>query len=256
MAKITVGSVPTINAAIASRVLEVVDKGLSLGMGKPEPGHMCVEAAVCYAMGEPHSDQPKCVLTAIRSLKIGMNDHGIWDTSPRDANKVRAEALRRVAIAQLGTKGKVTPERWAKAYIAAFWGKSKANKEYMSDLKDWQKDQKAYKVALKKHMENIRVQTTKASSNGSRVECRFEWSFEKKPDLKKAQKDFMDNEIFYELGVKTVKHAKAVCEEVVQALKKAGSPGCKYLYLTEGKKKAPKKAKAKRSTKRLVKRKK
>lgn len=35
---------------IAVKVLEVVDCGLSSGLGKPEPGNMCVEAAVCYAM--------------------------------------------------------------------------------------------------------------------------------------------------------------------------------------------------------------
>jgi hypothetical protein len=36
---------------LSRKVLEVVDAGLVSGMGEPTPGKMCVEAAVCYAMG-------------------------------------------------------------------------------------------------------------------------------------------------------------------------------------------------------------
>ena len=50
-----------INEALARKVLDVVDAGLVKGMGVPEPGKMCVEAAVNYAMGAPHGDQPTCV---------------------------------------------------------------------------------------------------------------------------------------------------------------------------------------------------
>ena len=45
-----------INRKVAKRVLEVVDAGLSSGLGNPKPGEMCVEAAVCYALGLPHGD--------------------------------------------------------------------------------------------------------------------------------------------------------------------------------------------------------
>lgn len=46
-----------INKALAIKVLEVVDAGLSSGMGIPVPGKMCVEAAVNFAMGHEHAPQ-------------------------------------------------------------------------------------------------------------------------------------------------------------------------------------------------------
>jgi hypothetical protein len=58
---------------------------------------MCVEAAVCYALGLPHSDNPPCVGEAVRSFKIALNDSD-W-SSP----KARAIGMRRIAIAQLGS---------------------------------------------------------------------------------------------------------------------------------------------------------
>ena len=83
---------------IARNVLKVVDKGLANGIGIPRPGLMCVEAAVCYALGLPHSDDPPCVIDHLRSIKIRINDSPSW------ANKFeRARGLRRLSIAQLGS---------------------------------------------------------------------------------------------------------------------------------------------------------
>jgi hypothetical protein len=81
----------------ARKVLEVVDAGLVHGMGEPEPGKMCVEAAVCYALGLPHGDDPPCVGKAVREFKIRLND-AQWSS-----DKARAKGMRRVAIAQLGS---------------------------------------------------------------------------------------------------------------------------------------------------------
>jgi len=86
-----------ITADIATRVLATVDAGLSMGPGKPIPGHMCVEAAVCFALGLPHGDNPPCVDPAVRELKIGIND------TPWESRASRARGMRRLAIAQLGT---------------------------------------------------------------------------------------------------------------------------------------------------------
>lgn len=83
---------------IARKVLATVDKGLSAGLGERTPGHMCVEAAVCFAFGLPHGDDPPCVGAAVRAFKIGLNDSVRWG-----GNKARAKGLRRVAIAQLGS---------------------------------------------------------------------------------------------------------------------------------------------------------
>ena len=88
-----------IDAPLARRVLDVVDQGLVSGLGKRIPGQMCVEAAVCFAMDLPHGDEPTCVSPALRRLKIGLNDSQ-W-SSPQ----TRAQGMRRLAIAQLGSAG-------------------------------------------------------------------------------------------------------------------------------------------------------
>lgn len=82
----------------AKRVLEIVDAGLTSGLGDPIPGRMCVEAAVCFAFGEGHDDEPRCVDPRIRKIKITINDAEWWDS---DID--RAKGLRKLAILQLGT---------------------------------------------------------------------------------------------------------------------------------------------------------
>src|ERR1700721_888939 len=88
-----------ITAEVAKKVLTVVDAGLVSGVGIAEPGKMCVEAAVCYALGLPHGDDPDCVSRALRALKIRLND------SRWSSNEARAKGLRRLAVAQLGSVG-------------------------------------------------------------------------------------------------------------------------------------------------------
>ena len=83
--------------AHAAKVLELVNAGLVSGMGEPTPGKMCVEAAVCFALGEPHGDKPSCVGEAVRRFKIGLND-ARWSS-----NEARTEGMREIAIAQLGS---------------------------------------------------------------------------------------------------------------------------------------------------------
>ena len=88
-----------ITREIAAKVVAVVDAGLVQGQGRPVPGQMCVEAAVCFALGLPHGDDPACVSPALRRLKIGLNDRA-WSS-----NAARAKGLRRLAVAQLGSAG-------------------------------------------------------------------------------------------------------------------------------------------------------
>lgn len=87
---------PTLN--VARLVLNTVDMGLTSGRGFDKPGHMCVEAAVCYAMGLDHSDEPPCVHEIVRSIKIRINDLQGWSDEYD-----RAQGLRAVAVAQLGS---------------------------------------------------------------------------------------------------------------------------------------------------------
>lgn len=82
---------------IAEKILKLLRHGLVKGLGEPVPGRMCVEAAVCYAFGLPHSDKPPCVGAAVRAFKIRLND-ARWSS-----NKSRSDGLRRLAVAQLGS---------------------------------------------------------------------------------------------------------------------------------------------------------
>jgi hypothetical protein len=97
-----------ITQAIATKVLETVDAGLCSGVGKPIPGEMCVEAAVCYALGLPHGDEPDCVAPPLRAFKIRLNDKN-WSS-----NEARAKGLRRLALIQLGSKGHLDDREFAK----------------------------------------------------------------------------------------------------------------------------------------------
>lgn len=98
----------TITLEQARKVLETVDVGLCKGVGEPTPGGMCVEAAVCYALGQPHGDEPTCVANAVRRFKININD------SDWSSNAARARGMRRVAIAQLGSAGTIDEVAFAK----------------------------------------------------------------------------------------------------------------------------------------------
>jgi hypothetical protein len=97
-----------ITREVAAKVLSVVDAGLSSGLGVPEPGKLCVEAAVCLALGLPHGDNPSCVAPALRSLKISLNDRN-WSS-----NTARAAGMRRLAIAQLGSAGVLDEKEFAR----------------------------------------------------------------------------------------------------------------------------------------------
>jgi hypothetical protein len=98
----------------AAKVLSVIDAGLVSGIGEADkngrgiPGRICVEAAVCEALGLPHSDDPQCVSRAVRALKIRLNDQN-W-SSPMS----RAKGLRRLGIAQLGSRDTIDDRAFAK----------------------------------------------------------------------------------------------------------------------------------------------
>lgn len=79
------------------KLIKTVQAGLCSGLGEPEPGNMCVEAAVCYALGLPHGDNPICISPVLRRFKISLND-AKWST-----NQARAKGLLRLAVLQLGT---------------------------------------------------------------------------------------------------------------------------------------------------------
>jgi hypothetical protein len=100
-----------ITQEVAAKVLSIVDAGLVKGVGLPEPGKMCVEAAVCYALGLPHGDDPACVSRALRQLKIRLND------SRWSSNAARAKGLRRLAVAQLGSRDVLDDKEFARRVV-------------------------------------------------------------------------------------------------------------------------------------------
>lgn len=89
-----------ITREMAEKVRDTIDAGLVQGLGKPIPGQMCVQAAVCFALGLPHGDDPPCVAPSVRSLLIRLTDSDQW-SSPL----ARAQGLRRLGVAQLGSAG-------------------------------------------------------------------------------------------------------------------------------------------------------
>lgn len=91
--------VKTPTKEIAENILKLIACGLPKGLGKPRPGKMCVEALVCYATGDDHDDRPQCVKENVSTFKIQINDLD-W-SSPI----ARANGLRELAIAQLGSNG-------------------------------------------------------------------------------------------------------------------------------------------------------
>jgi hypothetical protein len=88
---------PVINEELVTKLISVIDAGLCKGLGEPEPGAMCVMAAINYAMGNDHGDQPSCVGYAVRSFDIKLND-AKWSS-----NKARSAGMRAEAIAKLGS---------------------------------------------------------------------------------------------------------------------------------------------------------
>ena len=101
-------SEPVIDISVARKVLEIVDAGLVRGVGNPVAGEMCVEAAVCFALGLPHGDDPACVSRVLRLLKIRLNDSS-WSS-----DQARAKGLRRLAVAQLGSKDHLDDREFSK----------------------------------------------------------------------------------------------------------------------------------------------
>ncbi len=80
---------------------ELLARGLKSGNGTAG-GRMCIEEAICLAMGEPFSDRPTCVDSAVREYSMRLNDSK-WSSA-----EARAAGMRDLAIAQLGSNGVVS----------------------------------------------------------------------------------------------------------------------------------------------------
>lgn len=193
----------------AFRVLTIVDQGLISGSGERELGQMCVEQAVSFAYGEFHTDHPTCVASELAGIKIDLNDEG-WDDE-----QSRAAGLRRIAIAQLGSRGKFkTTTFWL--HVNDYVGK------FVRD----------HFIAEVMKCKNVREMTA-ATENACGVP----------PDFKSRSRCI---EAFNAMGFSDDKSLALTAEAYVQACIKMKLPGTKYLYLTEGKLTAAQKKKKKK----------
>jgi hypothetical protein len=193
---------------VAEKVVEVVSKGLVCGMGEPKPGQMCVEAAVCYAMGLPHSDNPPCVDSYVRDVKININDQE-WSSK-----KARAEGLKKLAIAQLGSKGKV--KGFYKLLNKKLWAQFKVDlaNEYSKSAAAEAKHYNAWSSGAYYKMCTFAELHKEESVGLAEV---LDYLAQDLPKGKK--KDIVLNKI---------------CEVVLLTLGELKSPGYSYLYLVEG----------------------
>ena len=204
-----------VNVEIAQKVIDAVKPGLVAGLGKQIPGQMCVEAAVCFAYGLPHSDNPPCVGQNVRSLKIHLNDCN-WSS-----NQSRAKGMLRLSVAQLG-----------------------------SDQIDQDEFRKiVQKMTIQKFLPLI---LRKAGMNEAADRCEAEGTMESAYAARAAHAAY--NAAYYAAHAASAAAVRAVhavlaihyiaselgehilhdfAEEVVQILISMKSPGCEYLYLTE-----------------------
>lgn len=84
-----------LNKTIARKVIKTVDAGLSKGLGDPKPGQMCVEAAVNFALGLPHGDNPKCVGSEVRQYKITLNDYDWSSNGGKSKSRAKVNSVRK-----------------------------------------------------------------------------------------------------------------------------------------------------------------
>lgn len=83
---------------VIARFDAYVARGFSAGLGHRNK-RVCVENALCAALGMPPGDDPTCVDYDVRTFKISLNDAN-WSTP-----EARAAGLRDLGIAQIGSLG-------------------------------------------------------------------------------------------------------------------------------------------------------
>jgi hypothetical protein len=236
---------------ITRNLLKVVDVGLVRGLGTSVPGAMCVEAAVCYALGEDHSDTPTCVAPWVRNIKITLNDC-LW---PSD--KARARGLRRVAVAQLGSKGKVSELKFVRTLrliilqeflpkllktLKMSCGLSKEGVEFIKTLQWRLGDGSDYRnlrrivVSLSRmaYHQFLPLRVSDAIENfDCLVSAKVGW------DISCQANDFFNNLIAFpntknrmaETDRQITARLRHGARMIEVALWECGSPGCEYLYL-------------------------
>lgn len=190
-----------LNEELVCKVRDTVNAGLVKGLGKPEPGKMCVEAAVCYAMGLPHSDKPTCVGRAVRNYKIRIND-AKWSS-----NEARTAGLLKLAIAQLGSDT-IDQRKFVK--IVA---EQTIRKIVPMALR-------AAKVQNPKRADKLEAAAANCESKGTEQAAR--------------QAKTVATDAYATAAAAQDNVLNVACQIALDALIELKSPGCAFLYLVEG----------------------
>lgn len=193
-----------VNKKLAEKVIKTVKPGLCSGLGDPVPGKMCVEAAVNFACGLAHDDNPPCVGDDVRSFKISLNDEK-WSS-----NKARAKGMIKIAIAQLGSN-KISQDEFREQIIEEF-AKLTIWKKFNEELAEISKDKTLFvddKIS--------RIKDLSSEYNGKVDDLNWESLHYEKSD--------------YFPGMSKDKYNIFLADICLTVLKKMKSPGCKYLYL-------------------------
>lgn len=91
-------TIPTFTEETVTKIIHLCSFGIPKGLGKPEPGQMCIEAIVSDALNLPHDAKPySCVAAFVTKPKIILNDCD-WSS-----NQARAKGMVKLGIAQLGS---------------------------------------------------------------------------------------------------------------------------------------------------------
>ena len=223
---------------IATRVRDTVRAGLSHGIGTPKPGDMCVEAAVCYALGISHGDDPPCVDGALRAFKISLNDSA-WSTA-----LARAKGLERLALAQLGSAGvlKIAVNTVCSA---------------MREVADRDTRISELSGSIKRYADLIEADPFNSFITGSTLGCCLSCAvyyklWDARDFVHMAQKEdqgglrpalvakyaaravvHAGNQLFNSRSLELDKFLSDFAEQVVQLLVEMKAPGAKWLYLTD-----------------------
>ena len=152
-----------ITRRVAKKVLATVDAGLVSGLGTLQPGKMCVEAAVCYALGLPHGDNPACVAPSLRKLTIRLNDSN-WSS-----DTARAKGMRKLAVLQLGTAGVLDEKEFLRRVVDMTIRKI-VPRALLSAA--GMKDNAAHKENLKSAAKKCAEEGTRESAQIGRASCR------------------------------------------------------------------------------------
>lgn len=209
-----------LNETIIKSLLNLIDRGLCYGLGNGVPGAVCIEAAVCMTFENRNDDNPKCVAPILRDFKVRLNDTYKWGS-----NQARARGLRRLGVAQLGTRDNFNDEEFAKELAILVYNLA-IKKTLLVEPPPVSK----WEELADKGKSNV-IQTMGLDY--------LSWAIANIQDHRFGNAAMRLASVIKEIATDSASLA-AISEEVVQILVKMKTPGVEFLYLTEEQPEGPK----------------